>query len=48
MMGKDPARVDIFANLGVRIFQLTYNPANQLGDGSMAPGNRGLIPSGAR
>ncbi|HEY0594487.1 MAG TPA: membrane dipeptidase [Sphingopyxis sp.] len=46
MMGKDPARVDIFANLGVRIFQLTYNPANQLGDGSMAPENRGLTPFG--
>lgn len=46
MMGKDASRVDIFANLGVRIFQLTYNPANQLGDGSMAPGNRGLTPFG--
>ncbi|RYD45326.1 MAG: peptidase M19 [Sphingomonadales bacterium] len=46
MMGKDAARVDIFANMGVRIFQLTYNPANQLGDGSMAPGNRGLTPFG--
>ncbi|WP_313394301.1 membrane dipeptidase [Sphingobium yanoikuyae] len=44
MMGQDASRVDIFANLGVRIFQLTYNPANQLGDGSMAPGNRGLTP----
>lgn len=46
MMGKDAGRVDIFANMGVRIFQLTYNPANQLGDGSMAPGNRGLTPFG--
>ncbi|RSU60871.1 dipeptidase [Sphingobium yanoikuyae] len=46
MMGQDTSRVDIFANLGVRIFQLTYNPANQLGDGSMAPGNRGLTPFG--
>jgi membrane dipeptidase len=46
MMGKDVARVDIFANLGVRVFQLTYNPANQLGDGSMAPENRGLTPFG--
>jgi len=46
MMGKDAARVDIFANMGVRIFQLTYNPANQLGDGSMAPENRGLTPFG--
>ena len=46
MLGDDVARVDIFANLGVRVFQLTYNPANQLGDGSMAPGNRGLTPFG--
>jgi len=46
MMGKDVGRVDIFANLGVRVFQLTYNPANQLGDGSMAPENRGLTPFG--
>jgi membrane dipeptidase len=46
MMGKDAKRVDIFADLGVRVFQLTYNPANQLGDGSMAPENRGLTPFG--
>ena len=46
MLGDDVARVDIFAGLGVRVFQLTYNPANQLGDGSMAPGNRGLTPFG--
>ncbi|WEK44637.1 MAG: membrane dipeptidase [Candidatus Sphingomonas colombiensis] len=46
MMGKDATRVDIFANLGVRVFQLTYNPANQIGDGSMAPENRGITPFG--
>jgi len=46
MMGKDATRVDIFADLGVRIFQLTYNPANQIGDGSMAPDNRGITPFG--
>lgn len=46
MMGKDASRVDIFADLGVRIFQLTYNPANSLGDGSMAPENRGITPFG--
>jgi membrane dipeptidase len=46
MMGKDATRVDIFAGLGVRVFQLTYNPANQLGDGSMAKENRGLTPFG--
>ena len=46
MVGTNPARIDIFANLGVRVIQLTYNPASALGDGSMAPGNRGLTPLG--
>jgi membrane dipeptidase len=46
MLGDDVDRVDVFSDLGVRVFQLTYNPANQLGDGSMAPGNRGLTPFG--
>ncbi|MDE2357395.1 MAG: membrane dipeptidase [Alphaproteobacteria bacterium] len=46
MMGQDAHRVDVFADLGVRVIQLTYNPANQLGDGSMAPQNRGLTPFG--
>lgn len=41
-----PERVAEFAGLGVRIIQLTYNQANQIGDGSMAPGNRGLTPLG--
>jgi len=46
MMGSDASRVETFADLGVRVIQLTYNPANSLGDGSMAPGNRGLTPFG--
>jgi membrane dipeptidase len=46
MMATDPTRVDLFADMGVRIVQLTYNIANQLGDGSMAPGNRGLTSFG--
>jgi membrane dipeptidase len=46
MMGEDAARVDIFADMGVRIFQLTYNNENQLGGGSMAPADRGLTPFG--
>jgi membrane dipeptidase len=46
MVGSDPSRIDIFAGLGVRVIQLTYNPANQLGDGSVAPENRGLTPFG--
>ena len=46
MVGNSAARVNIFADLGVRAIQLTYNPANALGDGSMAPENRGLTPFG--
>jgi membrane dipeptidase len=46
MVGKDASRVEIFSGLGVRVIQLTYNPANQLGDGSVAPENRGLTAFG--
>jgi len=46
MMGDDASRVDIFADLGVRIVQLTYNLRNQLGDGSIVPEGRGLTPFG--
>nr|WP_246623206.1 membrane dipeptidase [Sphingomonas colocasiae] len=46
MMGDKADRADIFADLGVRIIQLTYNPANAIGDGSMARENRGLTPFG--
>lgn len=46
MMGDNVDRVDMFANLGVRSFQLTYNIRNQLGDGSMVPENKGLTPFG--
>jgi len=46
MMGEDATRVDIFAGLGVKIIQLTYNVRNQIGDGSMEQENRGLTPFG--
>lgn len=45
-VGDDLERIDIFADLGVRVIQLTYNPANHIGDGAMAPENRGLSPFG--
>ncbi|MEZ0094430.1 membrane dipeptidase [Streptacidiphilus sp. EB129] len=45
-VGDDLDRIDLFGELGVRVIQLTYNQANGLGDGSMAPGNRGLTPFG--
>lgn len=46
MMGEKADRVDIFADLGVRIIQLTYNVRNQLGGGSLDPENRGLTEFG--
>lgn len=46
MMGNDVRRVETFANLGVKVIQLTYNGPNQLGDGATAPANRGLTPFG--
>ncbi|MBC7985490.1 MAG: membrane dipeptidase [Sphingomonadaceae bacterium] len=46
MLGEAVDRVDLFANLGVRVFQLTYNPANALGGGAMALGNPPLTPFG--
>lgn len=39
-------RVATFANLGVKIIQLTYNDRNQFGDGSAVGENRGLTPAG--
>lgn len=46
MVGDKAERADIFTDLGVRVFQLTYNKANQIGDGSMAPENRPLTAFG--
>ncbi|HEX7854873.1 MAG TPA: membrane dipeptidase [Sphingobium sp.] len=45
MLGDKAERVDIFADLGVRIFQLTYNRTNALGGGSQAD-TIGLTPFG--
>jgi membrane dipeptidase len=47
-MGDDPERVDIFADMGVRVIQLTYNLRNQLGDGSLVAEGRGLTEFGRR
>ncbi|WP_419949104.1 dipeptidase [Candidatus Palauibacter sp.] len=46
MMGDDAGRAAVFAGLGVKIIQLTYNGANQLGHGSMVPENGGLTDFG--
>jgi membrane dipeptidase len=45
-VGDKLERIDTFGDLGVGVIQLTYNPPNQIGDGSMAPLNRGLTPFG--
>ncbi|WP_165187835.1 dipeptidase [Caulobacter soli] len=45
-MGTQVDRVDLFADLGVRVVQLTYNPQNQLGGGSMAAATLPLTPFG--
>lgn len=46
MMGDNASRARIFADLGVRIIQLTYNIRNQLGDGALEAENLGLTEFG--
>jgi membrane dipeptidase len=46
MVGDKAERIDIFADLGLRIVQLTYNPANQLGGGAVAPARTALTKLG--
>jgi membrane dipeptidase len=41
-IAEDLQRVDTFGELGVRVFQLTYNRRNLVGDGCLEPGNAGL------
>ncbi|MBP8245889.1 MAG: membrane dipeptidase [Phenylobacterium sp.] len=47
-VGEHLERVDEFAARGVRVIQLTYNLENLLGDGAMAPANRGLTELGRK
>jgi membrane dipeptidase len=46
MLGDQAERVEVLADLGMRIVQLTYNKANSVGDGCLAPENRGLSAFG--
>ncbi len=46
MVGDDVSRVRTFADLGVRVIQLTYDGANQLGHGALVPENGALTPFG--
>ena len=45
-VGDNLDRVQTFANLGVKIIQLTYNVRNQFGDGSVVAENSGLTHMG--
>ncbi len=45
-LGSDVRRVETFANLGVRVIQLTYNIRNALGDGAAMAENKGLTDFG--
>jgi membrane dipeptidase len=47
-LAEDLERVDIFLNLGVRIFQMTYNRRNLVGDGCLETGNAGLSEFGRK
>jgi membrane dipeptidase len=44
----DPARIEMFRRLGVRIMQLTYNNRSNFGDGCLEPGNAGLSKAGLK
>ncbi|CAN5330823.1 membrane dipeptidase [soil metagenome] len=46
MIGEDLSLIDTFANLSVKIMQLTYNDRNALGAGSSLPDTEGLTPLG--
>ncbi len=45
-LGESADRVDLFADMGVRVFQLTYNERNRLGGGSSAPEDTPLTAFG--
>ncbi|HQV72607.1 MAG TPA: membrane dipeptidase [Dokdonella sp.] len=45
-LGEDLERVALYDDLGVRVFQLTYNRRNLIGDGCLEPGNAGLSALG--
>ena len=46
MVGDRAERIDIFADLGLRVVQLTYNPENKLGGGAVAPARTPLTRLG--
>jgi len=47
MLGRNLDRIALFANLGVRVIQLTYNGRNAVADGATVPDDQGLSHFGA-
>jgi len=47
-LGETLQHLDTLCNLGVRIFQLTYNRRSLVGDGCLEPGNAGLSQLGTK
>ena len=47
MLGRELDRVRLFAKMGVRVIQLTYNGRNAVGDGATVPDDQGLTRFGA-
>jgi len=47
MLGPELDRVRLFAKMGVRVIQLTYNGRNAVGDGATVPDDQGLSRFGA-
>ena len=47
MLGQELDRVRLFAKMGVRVMQLTYNGRNAVGDGATVPIDQGLSRFGA-
>ena len=48
MLGDDPENAGIFADVGIRVVQLTYNIANHLGSSCWEPEDGGLTRAGRR
>ncbi len=48
MLGDDPEMAGIFADVGIRVVQLTYNIANHLGSSCYEPVDAGLTRAGHR
>ena len=47
MLGREIDRVRLFAKMGVRVIQLTYNGRNAVGDGATVRDDQGLLRFGA-